>query len=86
MSFRYITSGTCSRAINIELDENDVITDLSFEGGCNGNLKGVSKLCTGMQAQKVIELLEGTTCGFKNTSCPDQLSKALKKYLSEKGE
>ena len=76
----YYTEGTCSRIIEIELD-GDVIKDVVFIGGCNGNLSGISKLIKGMKAQDVIGKLEGTTCGFKNTSCPDQLSKALKEAL-----
>ncbi len=82
----YKTSGTCSRSINIEIDENDVITSVSFEGGCNGNLKGISSLCIGMKVDDVIAKTENITCGFKNTSCPDQLSKALKEYKAKKGE
>ena len=63
--------------IEIELD-GDTISDVTFTGGCNGNLSGISKLITGMKAEEVIEKLEGTRCGFKDTSCPDQLSKALR--------
>ncbi len=68
--------------IEIELD-GDVIKDVIFTGGCNGNLSGISKLIKGMKAEDVIEKLEGTTCGFKQTSCPDQLSKALRQALAE---
>lgn len=68
--------------IEIELD-GDVIKDVVFTGGCNGNLSGISKLIKGMKAQDVIDKLEGTTCGFKDTSCPDQLSKALRQAVSE---
>ena len=56
---------------------------MRFTGGCNGNLKGIGKLVEGMDAHEVIDKLEGTTCGFKNTSCPDQLAKALKVALNE---
>lgn len=73
----YYPKGVCSKMIEIEL-EGDVIKEVVFTGGCNGNLSGISKLIKGMKAEDVIETLEGTTCGFKNTSCPDQLSKALK--------
>ena len=66
--------------IEIEL-EGDIIKEVVFIGGCNGNLSGISKLIKGMKAVDVIEKLEGTTCGFKDTSCPDQLSKALKEAL-----
>ena len=66
--------------IEIELD-GDVIKDVVFTGGCNGNLTGISKLIKGMKADEVIEKLEGTRCGFKDTSCPDQLSKALREAI-----
>ena len=68
--------------IEIELD-GDVISDVIFTGGCNGNLTGISKLIKGMKVQDVIDKLEGTKCGFKDTSCPDQLSKALRAALAE---
>lgn len=67
--------------IEIELD-GDTIKDVIFTGGCNGNLNGISKLIKGMKAEDVIEKLEGTRCGFKDTSCPDQLSKALRQALA----
>ena len=68
--------------IEIELD-GDTIKDVVFTGGCNGNLSGISKLIKGMKAEEVIDKLEGTRCGFKDTSCPDQLSKALRQALNE---
>jgi uncharacterized protein (TIGR03905 family) len=68
--------------IETELD-GDTIVSVKFYGGCDGNLKGISKLVVGMKAQDVIGLLEGTKCGFKNTSCPDQLAKALKQALNK---
>ncbi len=77
MKYTYKTKGVCSSTINFEV-ENDVITSLQFVGGCNGNLKGISSLCIGMKVQDVIERLDGIKCGFKSTSCPDQLAKALK--------
>ena len=82
MNYKYKTRGTCSSVIEIELD-GDVIESVKFYGGCDGNLKGISKLVKGMKAQDVIDLLEGTRCGFKNTSCPDQLAKALKQALNK---
>lgn len=82
MNYKYKTRGTCSSVIELELDE-DTVTSVKFYGGCDGNLKGISKLVVGMKAEKVIELLEGTRCGFKNTSCPDQLAKALKQALNK---
>ena len=80
--FTYYPQGTCSVMIEIELD-GDIIKDVVFTGGCNGNLSGISKLIKGMKACDVIEKLEGTTCGPNPTSCPDQLSKALRQALSE---
>ena len=80
--FTYYPQGTCSVMIEIELD-GDVIKDVVFTGGCNGNLSGISKLIKGMKAEEVIEKLEGTTCGPNPTSCPDQLSRALRQALSE---
>ena len=77
MKYTYKTKGVCSSTINFEV-EDGVITSLQFVGGCNGNLKGISSLCVGMKVQDVIERLEGIKCGFKSTSCPDQLAKALK--------
>ena len=74
----YHTKGTCSTQIDLEVDGDHIIRSVAFKGGCNGNLKGISQLVTGRKAEEVIGLLEGTTCGFKKTSCPDQLAKALK--------
>ena len=79
--FTFYPEGVCSMMIEIELD-GDTISDVTFTGGCNGNLSGISKLITGMKAEEVIEKLEGTRCGFKDTSCPDQLSKALRAALA----
>ena len=79
--FTYYPQGVCSMMIEIELD-GDTISEVVFTGGCNGNLKGICSLIKGMKAQDVIDKLEGTRCGFKDTSCPDQLSKALKKALA----
>ncbi|MBE6040204.1 MAG: TIGR03905 family TSCPD domain-containing protein [Clostridiales bacterium] len=80
--FTYYPEGTCSVMIEVELD-GDRINDVVFTGGCNGNLSGISKLIKGMKAEEVIDKLEGTTCGFKDTSCPDQLSKALRQALAQ---
>ncbi|MGI6117370.1 MAG: TIGR03905 family TSCPD domain-containing protein [Bilifractor sp.] len=81
MNYRYQTKGTCSSRIDFELDENGVIGDVTFTGGCNGNLKGISRLVKGHPAEEIIGLLKGTRCGMKNTSCPDQLATALQKAL-----
>lgn len=80
MVYRYKTSGTCARTIEFELD-GDVVRNVRFDGGCNGNLKGIGSIVDGMKAQDVIAKLEGIRCGFKNTSCPDQLAKALRKAV-----
>ena len=76
MSYTYKTSGTCSTQIDFELDGN-VIHNVRFTGGCNGNLKAVSSLVEGQTVENVVERLAGIKCGFKNTSCGDQLSNAL---------
>ena len=80
MNFKYRTSGTCARSIEFELDGGKV-KNVRFEGGCNGNLKGIGSIVEGMNAEDVIAKLEGIRCGFKSTSCPDQLAKALKEAL-----
>ena len=73
---QYRTRGTCSTMINLTLDENHVIQDVSFTGGCNGNLQGISKLVIGQRAEDVIPKIDGIRCGYKNTSCPDQLAQS----------
>ncbi len=73
----YKTKGTCSQAINVEA-ENGIIQSVQFVGGCSGNTAGIAKLVAGMKVDDVISLLEGTTCGMRPTSCPDQLAQALK--------
>ena len=82
MRYSYKTNGTCSRQIDFEV-ENGIITDVSFVGGCNGNLKGIAALCIGMKADEVINRLSGIKCGFKGTSCPDQFAKALSQIKME---
>ena len=77
MQFEYNTSGTCSRQIIFEIEEGKV-KNVQYIGGCNGNLKGIGALVDGMDVKEVISRLEGTTCGMKATSCPDQLAQALK--------
>lgn len=73
---RYQTKGTCSTAIDIEVN-NGIIESVSFTGGCNGNLQGISSLVKGMKVEDAITKLKGIRCGFKPTSCPDQLARAL---------
>ncbi len=77
----YKTSGVCSREINFEIDEKtNIINAVQFQGGCSGNTSGISNLVIGMKVDDVIQKLEGVTCGFKSTSCPDQLARALKEW------
>ena len=71
------TSGTCSKVIHFTKTDDGRITDVSFEGGCNGNLKAISKLVEGMTAEQIRDKLAGNICGKKNTSCADQLAKAV---------
>lgn len=78
-SVEFTPVGVCSKKMIVECDENEVITKVQIVGGCPGNSLGVSKLCVGRQIDEVINDLEGVRCGMKSTSCPDQLSKALKK-------
>lgn len=80
MKYTYRTRGVCASQISFEL-EGTTVTNVQFFGGCNGNLKAIAKLVEGMDAEKVIELLSGNTCGFKKTSCPDQLTVALREAL-----
>ena len=77
MKLSYKTNGVCSRTIKIEID-NGIVKSVQFEGGCNGNTKGISALVEGMMVEDVITRLEGIKCGFKGTSSPDQLANALK--------
>lgn len=77
---RYQTKGTCSTSIDIEL-ENGIVQSVSFTGGCHGNLQGISKLVTGMDAKDAIQRLKGIRCGHKSTSCPDQLAQALESMI-----
>lgn len=83
MTYTYSTTGTCSKKIEIEVDENEIITDVKFFGGCHGNLQGISKLVIGMKIDEVISKLSGIRCGFKSTSCPDQLAAALKEIKED---
>ena len=82
MTYTYKTQGTCSRKITFDL-EDGIVKNVNFEGGCNGNLKGISALVEGRPAEEVITSVSGITCGFKSTSCPDQLAKALHEALNQ---
>ena len=78
----YKTFGTCSREISFDVVDNK-LTNVSFLGGCNGNLQGISKLVEGMDIDEIIARVEGIKCGARQTSCPDQLAKALKQFKAE---
>ena len=81
MKLSYKTSGVCSRTITADIEDGKIY-NLRFEGGCNGNTKGISALVEGMEINDVIARLEGIKCGFRGTSCPDQLAQALKSIQS----
>ena len=83
MEYIYKPSGVFSREFIFDI-EDDTVKSLQVIGGCNGNLKGIASLITGMKLEDIISKIEGTKCGFKNTSCPDQIACALKAYLNEK--
>lgn len=79
---KYRPKGVCSQEINFDIEDNKV-KNVSFIGGCNGNLQGISRLVEGMDVNEVISRVEGIRCGFKSTSCPDQLAKALKEATGQ---
>lgn len=81
---KYQTNGTCSREINFEVADGK-LHNVSYLGGCNGNLQGVSALVEGMDVHEAIAKLKGIKCGYKQTSCPDQLARALEQYLANQG-
>lgn len=76
MQYSYKPSGVCSRMITFDI-ENNTVKNIKFSGGCSGNTKGLAALAEGMSADEIIERLSGIRCGFKGTSCPDQLAKAV---------
>lgn len=80
--FHYSTSGVCAKNIEFDIVDNKVV-NVEFVGGCNGNLGGISRLIDGMEVDQVIEKLSGLRCGMKQTSCPDQLVKALEAALKK---
>lgn len=84
MRYEFEPSGTCSRHITFEVDDNGVIGDDSFTGGCHGNLQGVAALVKGRKAEDVIGVLKGIRCGSKMTSCPDQFARALTEVVDAK--
>ena len=82
MKYTYKTQGVCASEISFDLD-NDIVSNVTFKGGCNGNLKAIGKLVEGMKAQELIEKLAGNTCGWKQTSCADQLAKAVQEAINK---
>lgn len=84
MNFTFKTRGVCASTITFDLTDG-IVSGVSFVGGCNGNLKAISRLVEGMNAEKLIEILKGNKCGFKSTSCADQLAIAIESALNESG-
>ena len=84
MRFEYNPSGVCSRKYIFEINDDNVIEDVTIYGGCNGNLQGIKALIKGMNIDEVISKFEGIQCNGKPTSCPDQISKALKEFKESK--
>lgn len=82
MRYRYKTKGTCSQIIDFDINGN-VVTNIDFLGGCNGNLKAISKLVDGFTVEQIEEKLKGNTCGFKSTSCADQLAIAVREAYNK---
>lgn len=77
----YFTEGTCSAVIEFDIADDNTLHNVHFVGGCNGNLQGIGKLVEGMDAHAVVDRLEGIRCGFKDTSCPDQLTRAIREVV-----
>lgn len=83
MRFKYNMEGTCAKQVEFELDDEKKIRKITFSGGCSGNSHGIAALAEGKTPEEVISALAGIRCGFKNTSCPDQFSKALSKAVAD---
>ena len=81
MHYDYKPNGVCARMIHFDLDDDRHVHNVRFDGGCNGNLKAISKLVEGQKAEDLIGILDGNLCGFKNTSCADQFAKALQQAV-----
>lgn len=79
----YSPKGVCSKQMNVEIDDNGIITKVQIMGGCAGNTQGVSRLVEGMNAKEAITKMRGIKCGFKSTSCPNELAKAIEECLAE---
>lgn len=85
MTIQYKPKGVCSQQMNVKIDDG-VVQKVEIVGGCSGNTQGISRLVEGMQAKDAVEKLQGIRCGYKATSCPDQLSKALQIALAEEAK
>ena len=83
MTYTYTPRGVCSKKITVELSNNGVVENVSFQGGCNGNTQGVAALVKGMKAEEAISRMKGIDCNGRGTSCPDQLAEALTEALEE---
>ena len=86
MTYTFRPRGVCSQQMQVEVDDQGIIQELQVLGGCSGNLQGIAKLVQGMKAEDAIARMSGIKCGYKATSCPDQLSKALKAALAEEAK
>ena len=84
MEYQIRPRGVCAKEMRVELDEQGIVRDLKVMGGCHGNLQGISALVVGMPAEEVVKRLRGIRCGFKNTSCPDQLATNLEQILAQR--
>ncbi len=85
MAFTYRTKGVCSRQISFDIQDGRIV-NIRFDGGCNGNTQGIASLAEGMTMEEIVTRLEGIRCGFKGTSCPDQLAQAVKAAMAEAAE
>ena len=83
MRYEYKTKGVCARSVSFDIDDDGNVTNVLFFGGCDGNLKAISKLVDGWNADKINEILRGNTCGYKSTSCADQLAIAVMQAKSK---
>ncbi len=84
MAYRFRPSGVCASQIEFSIGKDDIIEEVQFTGGCSGNAQGVASLVKGLKVEEVIRRLKGIRCGYKSTSCPDQLAQALQLYLDQK--
>lgn len=84
MMYRFRPRGVCSQEMLVEVDEQGIVQSMQVYGGCSGNLQGISALVKGMSVQEVVQRLKGIRCGFKDTSCPDQLARNLERTLEQK--